>query len=413
MLREARVTGAGRRRLLEGSPWVWADQIVRAEAEAGDLVRVLGPGGDDLGVASFSPASRIALRSFAGPGAEFRDEEEAVRDRLRAACLRRDGLVDASDAQRLVFGESDALPGLIVDRYADVGVVCSLTPYWERRREWVVRWLIEETPVRTVIRRDDAAVRRLEGLEREKGVLAGEWEDGRLVTVREGGLTFSIDPLGGQKTGFFLDQRANRLEFARRVPTGARVLDAFGYQGAFGLHGAAKAGSVLVVDDSPSALDRGRADAIRAGFENVRFERANVFPWLRDAAKRGERFDVVVLDPPAFARNAREVEGAERGYRELHVRALQVLRDGGELWTATCSHHVDGERLLDSLRKAALDVGAFVTVVGRLGADRDHPERVGHRPSRYLHVLASRKEGTVLGARARRVLRREKIEPKG
>jgi 23S rRNA (cytosine1962-C5)-methyltransferase len=292
-------------------------------------------------------------------------------------------LLADTDAVRLVSSEADGFPGLLVDRYADAAAVQALTPFADALIEDVARWLIEDLGVTTIVARHDTPVRELEGLPREVRTVRGA-ETLDAVSVREHGIVFHARVRTGQKTGMFLDQRANRATLARLVEPGWRVLDAFTYQGAFALHAAKRAAEVLAVDESDQALKAAEENAAANHAHNVRFEKANAFQLLRALDKAGERFDCVVLDPPAFAKNKGEVPAALRGYREINVRALRLLRPGGLLVTASCSYQVREPLFEDLLRRAAADAARTAVLVHRGGQDLDHPVLLSLPQSRYL-----------------------------
>ncbi len=376
-------------RVRDGHPWIFRSDVRRADsAGAGDVVRVVarhrGGGLNGLGLALFSPVSMIALRMLgrdeAPPGAGFWEA------RLDAALELRRRLGGEDSAGRLVYSEADGLPGLIVDRYADVLVLQTLTAGAERLKGVVVDWLVARLAPRAVVERNDSSARSFEGLEERVGLLRGAL-DGP-VEILEGGLRISVDPLGGQKTGHYLDQRENRVRAAAYAR--GRCLDVFSYQGGFGLQLArGGAAEVTLVDQSERALAAAQADAGRNGLE-VRCRTANAFDFLRDQHAAGERYDLVVLDPPAFAKNRQAVEGATRGYKEINLRAMKLLAPGGVLITASCSFHMLEERFEALLAEAARDVGRGVQLLERRGAARDHPERLGFPEGRYLKCFVLR-----------------------
>ncbi|MBL8768051.1 MAG: class I SAM-dependent rRNA methyltransferase, partial [Planctomycetes bacterium] len=353
---EFRLTGAGRRRLLETRhPWVFRDHLGAGDATSGALVRVLAPGGEPLGIAAYSAKSKIALRFLAIDPAATMPDEAALRASFVAALERRAPLAATTDAVRLISSEADGFPGLIVDAYADTCVLSALTPFAELLVQDVVRWLGETLAPDVILAKNDSAVRELEGLPREVKVLHGTPKAS--TVIREGDVKLSVPLQHGQKTGLFLDQRANRLRLRELVPPGARVLDVFSYVGAFALQAATRAGEVLAVDESARATAWITENAALNGFTNVKVATENAFPLLRQMVKDGETFDVVVLDPPAFAKNKREIEDALRGYRELNVRGFRLVKPGGVLVTASCSYHVDETTFEGVVRAAAADAG--------------------------------------------------------
>jgi 23S rRNA (cytosine1962-C5)-methyltransferase len=379
-----RASGKGRRWLATGHPWLYRDDVASAEAEPGGLVRVLDPAGATLGYGLWSERSRIAVRfvtrAEVEPDERFWDERvaRALRARERA------GLADPAGACRLVAGDADGLPGLVVDRYASVLVVQSGTLAADRLRDAIVERIRRALPhVRAVFERSDAAARRLEGLEERVGELEGELP--AEIVVREPDLEYAVDVRAGHKTGHYLDQRENRLRAARHAQ-GADVLDAFCYDGLFAIRAAlAGARSVVALDQSEPALARARQNAERNGVAGrVRFERADCMKALRARAEAGERYGLVVVDPPAFARNRAEAAGAERGYVELNRRAFGLLADEGLLVSASCSHNVKPADFVRHLARAAHAAGVDAWLEGLSGAAPDHPVLLALPESSYL-----------------------------
>lgn len=380
------LTGKGRRWTLGGHPWVYADDVVKAEATPGELVSVHDPAGGVVGWGLYSSQSRIALRMVSrGPEQPTRElwaslVGAAVAERKRL------GLLEPKGACRLLGGDSERIPGLVVDRYGDVLVVQSGCQGSDLMRDFIVGLVREALPfpVRAVLDRSDASVRKLEGLAPRV-----EWIDGKvddLVRVEEpDGLLYDVDLVEGHKTGHYLDQSQNR-RLAAEGAAGERVLDAFCYDGLFGIRAAlAGAEDVLCMDQSASSGSRVAHNAELNGVSaKVRFERANAMKRLRELAAEEPRFHRVVVDPPAFARNRREADGAARGYRELNLRALQLLEPAGLLVTASCSYNVRREEFLSFLALAARDSGRDVYLEGLTGASPDHPVLMGLPESEYL-----------------------------
>jgi 23S rRNA (cytosine1962-C5)-methyltransferase len=375
----------GEARIGRGHPWVFRSDVVRHDAvEPGAIVEVRGPKDRPLGFAFFSSRSEIRLRMVSREPAL---PETFLRDRLRAALRFREVVAPGAEAGRLVHGEGDGLPSLVVDRYGDILVIQTLSQGTERLKGEIVDALVAETGARGVLERNDPKVRALEGLEQRVGLLQGTVPDA--IEVREGDVRFAVDPWKGQKTGLFLDQRENHL--AARAYARGRVLDAFTYDGGFALQVASLAESVLAVDLSAEALARVRRNAERNGLANVETRDANVFDLLHDLAKAGERFDTVILDPPAFAKSKGAVERAVRGYKEINLRALQLLPPGGCLITCSCSYHVHEAELEAILADAARDAGATVTVVEKRRQARDHPVLLGVPETYYLKCFVLRR----------------------
>ena len=381
------VTRRGELRIRRGHPWVFRTDVKRAEGVApGALVRVLGPEGRPLGFALFSSRSEIRLR-MVERGESL--PEDFLRDRLAAALRFRETVAPGARACRLVHGEGDGLPALVVDRYGDYLAVQTLSEGMEQRKDHVVALLVELLGPRGIIERNDPRVRTLEGLEQRVGLLHGEVPE--TVEVEVEGLLLRADLWRGQKTGLFLDQRENH----RMVESYARgrVLDAFTYQGGFALHAARVADTVLAADVSGEALAHVAGNAARNSLANVTTREANAFDLLRELEHGGERFDTVILDPPAFAKNKESAEKARRGYKEINLRALKILRPGGTLVTCSCSYHVHEADFEEVLADAAADAGAAVTVVEKRRQARDHPVLLGVPETFYLKCFVLRKAG--------------------
>jgi 23S rRNA (cytosine1962-C5)-methyltransferase len=320
----------------------------------------------------------VVTREDRAPDAAFwaRRLDEAARYRRRAG---RPG----GDAQRLVFGESDGIPGLIIDRYDRHLVVQCLTLAAERWLPACLDHLAATLDVQSVLARNDAGVRRLEGLQREVRQLRGSTP--RAVELREGSIRYVVDPWEGQKTGAFLDQADNRLAVAGHCR--GRVLDGFSYQGGFALQAGAVAERVIAVDSSAAALARGKAAAELNGVANIEFRRANLFDELRRMQRDGESFDAVLLDPPAFAKSRADLNAATRAYKEINLRAMRLLAPEGILVTSSCSYNLSEERFLDVLRAAAADAGRIARLMDKRTQSCDHPVRLGFPESHYLKCL--------------------------
>jgi 23S rRNA (cytosine1962-C5)-methyltransferase len=389
------LTGRGRRRLLTGHPWIYADDVSATEAEPGALVRVLAPDQSTLGWALHSSRSRIALRMVARGEAEPGPEHWRARARAAVAHRRALGLLGPRDACRLVGGDAEGFPGLVVDRYADALVLQSGSQGSDRHRDaWLEALLaaLAEAgagPIARVLDRSDSSTRAHEELAPRVEWLRGDERDAVEVhePAREGAaeLVYEVSLTKGHKTGHYLDQRENRAEAARSA-RGARVLDAFSYDGLFGVRAAlAGASEVLCVDQSQEALERALANAERNGVAGkLRVVRANAMHDLRARAEAGERYELVVADPPAFARSRKEIEGALRGYRELNRRALALTAPDGVLVTASCSHNVGRGEFLDALALASLEAGRDARIFRYAGAAPDHPVLATLPESEYL-----------------------------
>ncbi|HLL77242.1 MAG TPA: class I SAM-dependent rRNA methyltransferase [Pyrinomonadaceae bacterium] len=379
------ITRRGAERLRGGHLWVYRSDVAEAAGAAGgSTVRLKDERGRTLGRALYSDRSEIAIRLLT-----LRDEEtdrDWWRARLRSAIARREGIRKEADAHRLVYSEGDALPSLVVDRYADVLVVQTLSQGTESLKTLLVELLAEELQPRSVVERNDVRVRRLEGLELTAGVLWGE-APGELEVVQHG-VRFRVAPLGGQKTGAFLDQRENHAAAARLAR--GRALDCFTFNGGFALSMAGACESVLGLDISGEAVAAARRNAELNGASNVEFREANVFDALRELQEAGEQFDTIVLDPPAFAKNRASVPAAARGYKEINLRALKLLAPGGVLVTCTCSHHMTEPLFLDVLRDAGSDARRRVQIIERRAQSSDHPILVGVPETYYLKCIVAR-----------------------
>jgi 23S rRNA (cytosine1962-C5)-methyltransferase len=382
---EAVISPAGARRLRQGHLWVYAADVVREpEDPAVPIVRVADSAANVQGYALYSRQSQIRLRFLS------RDSNpptsQLFRDRLKAAVQRRAGMLGPGTACRLVFGEADLLPSIVVDRYADYLVLQTLSYGADTLRSKLVTWLEEELQPAGVVERNDVKARRLEGLELRKGLLAGSVPE--RVEITEAGVKFQVDLLGGQKTGFFLDQRDDRVA-AARYASGA-ALDCFTNTGAFALHFAQGCESVTAVDTSAESIAQGRTNALLNGVTNVEFIEANVFDLLREMEQGGRRFDLICLDPPAFAKNRSSLSGAKGGYKELNLRAMKLLKPEGVLVTSSCSFHLSESAFVTILQQAAHDARRYVQVLERRGQSRDHPVLIGMPETHYLKCFILR-----------------------
>jgi 23S rRNA (cytosine1962-C5)-methyltransferase len=305
---------------------------------------------------------------------------------LEASAARRRG-IDATGF-RIVHGEGDGLPSLVVDRYDRWLVVQVLSAGLETLREMLIEALAKTFQPAGILLRNDAPVRAKEGLTLESQLAGGSVPE--QIEVREGTVRYMAAPWTGQKTGAFLDQRPNRMLIGQLVPAGARALDCFAYHGSFALHLAQRAGRVLALDSSPEALERGAANAALNGLSNIEWRQADAFEALRAMERSREQFDAIVLDPPAFAKSRGAVPAALRGYREINLRALRLLAPGGVLLTASCSYHVRLPQFLQMLAEAAGDSGRRITVERILGQGEDHPEVLTIPETGYLKAAVLR-----------------------
>lgn len=369
------------RRVEQGHPWVFRSDIDRVEktANPGDVVDLHAARGKFLGRAYYNPASMITLRMLT------REDEPIDRDffyrRVQRAYDYRKAFCDINSC-RLIYGESDFLPALIVDKFADVCVMQSLALGIDRYKDILCDAIMDITGCRGIYQRDDVPVRELEGLPLETGFLRGEFDT--TVEMRENGIRFLVDVAHGQKTGFFLDQKENRASLAPIV-RGKQVLDCFTHTGSFALH-AAKFGAehVTGVDISEDACAIARKNAELNELTNVDFVAENAFDLLRRCYDEKTHYDVIILDPPAFTKTRQAVEGALRGYKEINLRAMKILPPGGFLVTCSCSQHVSEQAFTEMLLNAARDAHRQVRIVEERTQGKDHPILLGAPETRYL-----------------------------
>jgi 23S rRNA (cytosine1962-C5)-methyltransferase len=379
------LTGKGRRWTLSGHPWVYADDVAEGKGDPGELLPVEGPNGESMGWALFSSSSRIALRMVTRDAAQpNRDFWAALVERAVEA-RRSHGLLEPTGACRLIAGDADGVPGFVADRYGDVLVLQCGTQAADRMRDFLIELLREMLPfpLRAVVDRSDTTVRRFENLQSRVETVDGV-VDGP-VDVQEEGLIYEVDILNGHKTGHYLDQSRNRVR-AATFASGERVLDAFSYDGLFGIRAAlAGAESVLCLEQNEASCARLLRNAERNGVaDKVQVERTNCMKSLRARAEAGESYGLVVLDPPAFARNRREVAGAERGYVELSRRGLALTRPGGHLVAASCSYNIRSEDFVEFLSKGSHLSGREAWLEELSGAAPDHPYRLTLPETHYL-----------------------------
>jgi 23S rRNA (cytosine1962-C5)-methyltransferase len=379
------ISARGVARLRAGHVWVYRSDLVSADGIApGALVRVVDERGRSQGTALYSSTSQIAVRMLsAGP---VEDLSALIRKRLLAAIRYREGVVSETDACRLVFSEADFLPGLIVDRYNDVLTLQVLTQAMdsEAARQAVIATLTEELSPPGIVERVEGRVRELERLaQKSNALLAGEKTD---TVFSMNGVRFQYRGLEGQKTGAFLDQRENYAAAARYAH--GEALDVFCYQGGFALHLAGRCSQVTGVDSSRAALEMAEQNAaLNQPAHEIEWIEGNAFDLLKDYSAGERRYDTIVLDPPAFARSRKTLETALRGYKELNLRALKMLRPGGVLVTCSCSYHVSEGDFLDTVASAALDARRTVRLIEKRGQARDHPVLVGVPETSYLKCL--------------------------
>ena len=379
----ARVSARGAERWVRGHPWIYRSDVIAAPDHPG-LVVVEDPRGRPIGQALHSPRSEIRLRLL-----ERSDRPVDAgwwRERI-AGCARRRHGIDAT-AYRVVHGEGDALPSLVVDRYDRWAVVQLLSAGLETMRDQVVAAVAELSGVEGVLLRNDVAVRRHEGLDERVVVASGAVPE--TIEVREGAVRYLAAPWSGQKTGAFLDQRPNRLAIGAAAIEGGRALDCFAYHGSFALHLARRSREVIALDVSADALARGVVNAALNSTANIAWREADAFEALRAYERAREHFDTIVLDPPAFAKSRTALEGALRGYREINLRAMRLLNPGGVLLTASCSFHLRRPEFLAMLAEAAADSGRRIVLEQLLGQGVDHPELLTVPETGYLKAALLR-----------------------
>lgn len=384
-MNEVIVTKRGADRIRSGHLWIYRSDVVEAdEAGAGSIVIVRDQNRNFVGQAFFSDSSQIALRFLSQT--EEPIDREWWRSRLLEAAARRAGITSDTDAYRLVNSEGDLLPSIIIDRYDDVLVLQTLSQGSERIKPLLVELLVEQFAPRAVVERNDVRVRQHEGLELIAGTLYGEAP--AEFAMLQAGIRFLVAPLTGQKTGSFLDQRENRI--AARAVAHGRALDCFTFNGAFALHLASVCDSVLGIDISADAIQAAHKNAELNNATNVQFREANVFDALREMEVAGERFDTIVLDPPAFAKNRASVKAAARGYKEINLRAIKLLKPAGVIVTCTCSYHMSEEMFLEIIAAAANDAHRKLQLVEKRTQSSDHPILLGVPETYYLKCAIAR-----------------------
>lgn len=382
---QVRISARGAKRIRRGHLWVYRSDIDDAEsAAAGDIVRVVDQTGNFVGQAFYSDRSELALRFLTTR------EENIDRDwwlaRFHACAQRRTAIARETNSYRLIYSEGDLMPSLIVDRYDDVMVMQTLSQGSDRLKQTFVELLLEQFNPRAIVERNDARVRQFEGLELQSGVLFGEAPPE--IEINQHGVRFLISPMGGQKTGAFLDQRENYLSAKRHAH--GRALDCFTFNGGFALHLATECSSVLAIDISADAIAAGQRNAQLNGARNIEFLAANVFDTLREFEAANERFDTIVLDPPAFAKNRASIKAAARGYKEINLRAMKLLNPGGVLVTCTCSYHMSEQMFLEIIADAGLDAHRRLQIIEVRGQAGDHPVLMGVPETHYLKCVVLR-----------------------
>jgi 23S rRNA (cytosine1962-C5)-methyltransferase len=382
---KAILTPKGEKWISSGHPWIFRDDLSQLDdLENGAVVPFYNSRDTFLGRAFYSRYSRISLRCITRKD-QVIDESYWAGILKQARRHREKNLDDPDQACRLVFAEADGFPGLIADWYGGYLVLQTLIPGTERLLPMLTELFHDIFHPRAMLLRNDLETRAMEKLPREVRVLTGEIPE--RVVVREGAIRYRVDLMGGQKTGAYLDQQENRKRLVGHIRPGGRVLDCFSYTGGFALHQAREAGEVIAVDDSARAVEEGKENARLNGFDRIRFIKDNIFDFLREAEKQQEGFDLIILDPPPFARKKSEVAGGQRGYLELNRRALGCLKSGGHLATYSCSHNFSEPLFLDMIREAARKAGRKVFLLEKALQSPDHPILLSFPESYYLKGL--------------------------
>lgn len=378
------ISARGVERLRAGHLWVYRSDVRSAAASPGAVVRLADERGRFQGRAFYSDKSQIAVRLLT------RDDVPVDRNffatRLRRAAAYRDRVVERTGAYRLVYSEGDLLPSLVVDRYGDYLVLQTLTQGADRHKGLFLEILLEMFSPKGVLERNDARVRRLEGLAQQSAVIHGEVP--AEVLSHENGIKFAYDLHGGQKTGSFLDQRENHWA-ARRYASG-EALDCFSYHGGFALSIASQCDRVEAVEMAPAAIAAARRNQELNAIANVQWREGNAFDVLKEYDDAGRRFRTVILDPPTFAANRASVAAAQRGYKEINLRALKILEEGGYLLTCSCSHHITEPLFLQTIAEAAIDARKKVVVCERRTQSQDHPILLTMPETHYLKCFILR-----------------------
>ena len=372
----------GEEKRIETHPWVYANEVAKIEGKdkQGSIAKVVDSQGRLVGYGFINHLSKSIVRILSRKDEVF-DESWFEAKVIRARRYRE--TLDYGTAYRAVFAESDDLPGFIVDRYGDYLSVQFLCLGMEVRKEMIVEILKRVFQPKGIYERSDVSVREKEGLTQTTGVLYGEVPD--LVEIEENGVKMTVDIKGGQKTGYFLDQKENRANI-RRYAKGKTVLDCFCNLGGFGMCAASVAKEVTEVDISETALDVVKRTAALNGFDNVKTVKADVFEYLRTLKKEGARYDVIVLDPPAFTKSKDTVGQAIKGYKDINILALKLLSDEGVLITCSCSQHLSTPLFLNMLEQASKEAGRDVRLVELRQQARDHATKLGAEEATYLKV---------------------------
>ncbi|MBN2319286.1 MAG: class I SAM-dependent rRNA methyltransferase [Acidobacteria bacterium] len=373
------------KRLRKGHLWIYASDVAREpEGAAPAMVQVVDGAGNPLGYAFYSRHSQIRLRLISR--SEDLPTPEFFRARIENAIARRRNLIREGSACRLVFGEGDLLPAVIVDRYDRHLVLQTLSYGADALKPFLADTLREILQPAGIMERNDVKARRLEGLDETQGILYGNVPDE--VEIQENGIRFLVNMRLGQKTGFFLDQSRNRI--SGQMYASGRALDCFTNTGAFALHFARSCESVLAVDISADSLAMAKRNRDINNSVNVRFDEGNAFDYLRELESAGQSFNTICLDPPAFAKNRKALSGARKGYKEINLRAIKLLKPEGILITSSCSYHMPESNFLKLLCEAARDAHRYIQVIEMRGQSSDHPMLSGMPETKYLKCFILR-----------------------
>jgi len=375
------------KRIRNGHPWIFSNEITKIDGsgDAGSAAEIFSAGGDYLGTGYHNPNSLIAVRILTRSREDI-DTADFYSRKINRALQYRRTLYPELETFRAVYGEGDFLPGLVVDKYGDYLSVQFLTAGIEHRRELIIAALHEVFSPKGIVARNDVAVRQLEGLAMQTEILCGDIPD--IVETDEHGLRFRVSLLSGQKTGHFLDQKENHL-LLKGICAGKEVLDCFCYSGSWGVHAAAYgAASVTAIDSSEKAIALARDNAALNGFSSImRCETEDAFDRLRSLKNEGRRFDVIVLDPPAFIKSRKLIQEGLKGYLTINRRCMELLNEGGYLVTCSCSHHLGREMFHELLLKAAVQSGQEMRLIGIHSQAPDHPVLLAVPETEYLKCI--------------------------
>lgn len=383
---EVAVTRKGQQRIEQGHLWIYRSDITLQgkDPSPGSIVKVLSAKKEFLGQAFYSSLSQIALRMLTSSKENI--DDNFWKKRLQTAFNLRNKVVNNAEAYRLLHGEADLIPSLVIDRYQNHFVIQTLSQGTDLLKNTWVKLLVELFQPEAIVERNDVKVRKLEGLSEQIGLLMGSLP--KELTVKQNSLAFYADLLEGQKTGLFLDQRENHLT-AQKYAQG-KALDCFTFNGGFALNMAQTANTVLAVDVSENAITQAKKNATLNNVTNISFEVANVFDLLKNLDEQKELFDIIVLDPPAFAKNRGAVTAAIRGYKEINLRAIKLLKPGGILISCTCSYNVSEEVFLGIIQSAAIDAGRQLQLLEKRVQSRDHPILLSVSETYYLKCMILR-----------------------